>query len=180
MMKSKRPIRTLGLQLEYEEVSAAKIGGSFSVGCLPKHLAQPKGNALFPGECVFAVRMMTISGAISALLYISMSMSTLTVDNILYMLEDIAVLYYAALDLFIHSCLACLLRAELMLACFELERMLCPHRPPSSTIAINKHAQFSPHRDSGAGSGQTLSLIVGLGDYTGGEVVVEGIAHDIR
>lgn len=100
------------------------------------------------------------------------------------MLGDIAVLYYATLDLFIHSCwtacLACLLRAELMLACFELERVLCPHRPPSSTIAINKHAQFSPHRDSGAGSGQTLSLIVGLGDYTGGEVVVEGIAYDIR
>lgn len=49
MMKSKRPVRTLGLQLEYPEVSAAKVGGSFSVGCLPKHLAQPKGNALFPG-----------------------------------------------------------------------------------------------------------------------------------
>jgi hypothetical protein len=52
MMKSKRPVRTLGPQLEYEEVSAAKIGGSFSVGCLPKHLAQPKGNALFPGKRV--------------------------------------------------------------------------------------------------------------------------------
>jgi len=48
-MKSKRPVRTLGLHVEYEEVSAAKIGGSFSVGCLPKHLSQPKGNALFPG-----------------------------------------------------------------------------------------------------------------------------------
>ena len=132
--------------------------------------------------------MMTISGAIRALLYMSMSISTLSVDSILYMLGDSAVLYYAALDSFIHSfmldCLsvwlACLLHTELMLACFELERVLCPHRSPSSTIAINKHAQFSPHRDSGAGSGQTLSLIVGLGDYTGGEVVVEGIAHDIR
>lgn len=50
MMKSKRPVRTLGPQLKYEEVSAAKVGGSFSVGCLPKHLAQPKGNALFPGK----------------------------------------------------------------------------------------------------------------------------------
>ena len=35
---------------------------------------------------------------------------------------------------------------ELMLACFELERAICPHRLPSSTIAINRHAQFRPHR----------------------------------
>jgi hypothetical protein len=28
-------------------------GGSFSVGCLPKHLAQPKGNYLFPGFIIF-------------------------------------------------------------------------------------------------------------------------------
>jgi len=63
---------------------------------------------------------MTISGAISALLYMSMSISTLTVDSILYMLGDSAVLYYAVLDLFIHSfihscwtvCLACLLASR--------------------------------------------------------------------
>ena len=55
-----------------------------------------------------------------------------------------------------------------------------PHRIPSSTIAINKHAQFRPHRDNGAGNGQTLSLIVGLGDDVGGEVVVESIPMDIR
>eukprot|EP01035_Chromulina_nebulosa_P017159 gene17159-22674_t len=92
-------------------------GGSFSVGSLPKHLVQPKGNAIFP---------------------------------------------------------------DLMKACFELETLLCPDRTPSGTIAINRHAQFKPHRDSGAGNGQSPSLIVGLGDYSGGELLVEGVIHDIR
>lgn len=69
---------------------------------------------------------------------------------------------------------------DLVNACFLLERIITPHRPPSSTIAINRHAQFRPHRDSGAGNGQSDSLIVALGDYKGGELVVEGIAHDIR
>lgn len=69
---------------------------------------------------------------------------------------------------------------ELMHACFRLERALCPHRPPSSTIAINRHAQFQPHRDSGVGQGQTESLIVGLGAYVGGEVVVDHVVHDVR
>ena len=54
------------------------------------------------------------------------------------------------------------------MACFELEKVIAPHRPPSSTIAVNKHAQFRPHRDTGAGNGQSNSLIVGLGDYSGG------------
>lgn len=92
-------------------------GGTFSVGCLPKHLSQPKGNQLFP---------------------------------------------------------------ELLKACFELEKRILPNRPPSGTIAINRHAQFKTHRDSGAGNGQSLSLIVALGDFAGGEIVVEGVAHDIR
>ena len=46
--------------------------------------------------------------------------------------------------------------------------MVAPHRPPSSTIAVNKHAQFRPHRDTGAGNGQSKSLIVSLGDFAGG------------
>lgn len=70
--------------------------------------------------------------------------------------------------------------SELLLACFQLERVLRPDRPPSSTIAINRHAQFLPHRDSGTGCGQTTSLIVALGDYVGGEIAVEGEAHSIR
>jgi len=60
---------------------------------------------------------------------------------------------------------------ELARAAFELEIALMPTREPSSTIAINRNAQF----DSGAGSGQSMSLIVELGDYIGGDLVVEGI-----
>ena len=49
-----------------------------------------------------------------------------------------------------------------------------------STIAINRNAQFRPHKDNGAGAGQSTSLIVGLGNYTGGELMVEGSKKDIR
>jgi tRNA U38,U39,U40 pseudouridine synthase TruA len=69
---------------------------------------------------------------------------------------------------------------ELMKAAFELEAALCPNREPSSTIAVNRNAQFRPHTDSGAGAGQSTSLIVGLGTYAGGELMVEGKKHDIR
>ena len=69
---------------------------------------------------------------------------------------------------------------ELMKAAFELEFALRPDRASSSTIAINRNAQFRPHTDSGAGAGQSTSLIVGLGDYVGGELVVEGERKDIR
>jgi len=50
----------------------------------------------------------------------------------------------------------------------------------SSHCAINCNAQFTPHVDSGRGAGQSLSMIVGLGDYKGGELGVEGIFHTIR
>lgn len=73
-----------------------------------------------------------------------------------------------------------LLFPELVKAAFELEVVLCPNRPPSSTIAINRNAAFRPHTDSGAGAGQSTSLIVGLGYYNGGELVVEGEKKDIR
>jgi tRNA U38,U39,U40 pseudouridine synthase TruA len=53
-------------------------------------------------------------------------------------------------------------------------------RPSSLCCAINCNAQFTPHVDSGRGAGQSLSMIVGLGDYTGGELFVEGISHNIR
>jgi hypothetical protein len=69
---------------------------------------------------------------------------------------------------------------DLMRACFELERTLLPERPPSATIAINRHAQFLPHRDTGAGAGQTKSLIVSLGCFVGGEIMVDNDVHDIR
>ena len=54
-----------------------------------------------------------------------------------------------------------------------------PRRAGSSTVAINKHATFLPHVDSGAGAGQGVSLIVGLGNYTGGSLMVEGKQYDI-
>ncbi|CAB9511644.1 expressed unknown protein [Seminavis robusta] len=69
---------------------------------------------------------------------------------------------------------------DLMKAAFELERALLPDREPSSTIAINRNAQFRPHTDSGAGSGQSTSLIVAFGNFVGGELVVEGKKEDIR
>jgi tRNA pseudouridine(38-40) synthase len=69
---------------------------------------------------------------------------------------------------------------DLMYAAFALERAISPKRPPSSTIAVNRNCKFNPHTDSGSGAGQSTSLIVGLGDYTGGELVVEGIVNDIR
>ena len=68
----------------------------------------------------------------------------------------------------------------LVKAAFALERALLPDRAPSSTIAVNRNAQFRPHTDSGAGAGQSLSLIVALGDFAGGELMVEGAKEDIR
>lgn len=65
-------------------------------------------------------------------------------------------------------------------AAFELEAALLPDRPASTTIAVNRNARFKPHVDSGAGAGQSRSLIVGLGDYKCGELVVEGEEVDIR
>lgn len=69
---------------------------------------------------------------------------------------------------------------DLVRAAFDLEVKLFPEREPSSTIAINRNAHFRPHTDSGAGAGQSTSLIVGLGTYSGGELMVEGEKHDIR
>lgn len=50
--------------------------------------------------------------------------------------------------------------------CPQLERRLAPGRPPSSTVAVNRRAQFLPHKDSGGGAGQSTSLIAALGDFT--------------
>ena len=69
--------------------------------------------------------------------------------------------------------------SDLLEACLDLEEAIMPQRPPSSTVVINRNAQFKPHTDSGAGAGQSCSLIVGLGEYTGGGLVVEGKVHHI-
>jgi len=47
-------------------------------------------------------------------------------------------------------------------------------------VAVNRRACFRPHTDAGSGLGQSLSLIVGLGEYTGGGLVVEGTPVPIR
>jgi tRNA U38,U39,U40 pseudouridine synthase TruA len=79
---------------------------------------------------------------------------------------------------------------ELVEAVFELEKMLndlsgaaeiqSSSRPPSTHCAINCNAQFLPHVDSGRGKGQSLSMIVGLGEYSGGELIIEGVPYDIK
>ena len=47
-----------------------------------------------------------------------------------------------------------------------------PRRAPSTHCAVNRNAQFTPHVDSGHGRGQTLSMIVGLGNYTGENTIL--------
>ena len=73
-----------------------------------------------------------------------------------------------------------ILFGKLIEAIFELEGLIAPNRDPSSMVAINRRASFKPHVDAGAGYGQSSSLIVGLGDYEGGELAVEGEEFDVR
>jgi tRNA U38,U39,U40 pseudouridine synthase TruA len=73
---------------------------------------------------------------------------------------------------------------ELASAVFQLQASISSssgnNNQTSSHCAVNCNAQFTPHVDSGRGAGQSLSTIVGLGEYRAGEIVVEGDAHDIR
>ena len=73
---------------------------------------------------------------------------------------------------------------EMATSVFELEIWLIKEygllRPPSTHCAVNRNATFLPHVDSGRGAGQSVSMIYGLGDYTGGAICVEGTASDIR
>jgi tRNA U38,U39,U40 pseudouridine synthase TruA len=62
----------------------------------------------------------------------------------------------------------------------SLKQGILVQRASSSHCAVNCNAEFTPHVDSGRGSGQSLSMIVGLGDYAGGELYVEGDLFDIR
>jgi ribosomal protein L13 len=41
-----------------------------------------------------------------------------------------------------------------MYAIFQLEKIIVPGRL-SSTVAVNRHAQFKPHLDTGSGTGQS-------------------------
>ena len=69
---------------------------------------------------------------------------------------------------------------ELARAVFELEKELAPERTPSTMAAINRRTLFLPHMAPGSGVEGSTSLIVGLGEYSGGATVVDGEAHDIR
>ena len=76
---------------------------------------------------------------------------------------------------------------ELVDAIFNLELNLSNDpesgvfgRPPSSHCAVNRNAQFTPHVDSGRGAGQSLSMICGLGDYNGGQLMIEGDPAEIQ
>jgi hypothetical protein len=62
-------------------------------------------------------------------------------------------------------------------------------RPPSISKHVHTCRTFLCNRslinatmqvDSGRGQGQSVSLIVGLGNYTGGDIIVEGKPYDIR
>lgn len=46
-----------------------------------------------------------------------------------------------------------------------------------TTITINKNLQTKPHTDS---HNVGKSWIIGLGDYQGGELVIDGVEHDIK
>jgi FkbM family methyltransferase len=83
---------------------------------------------------------------------------------------------------------------ELVKAVFELEGELSASprsfadgahipdgtRPMSTHCAINRNAEFTPHVDSGRGQGQSVSMIVGLGDFIRGSIFVEGKPYSIR
>ena len=72
---------------------------------------------------------------------------------------------------------------ELVQSVFELEPLIAETnkaRKPSTHCAVNFNASFTPHVDSGTGLGQSLSMIVGLGEYNGGELLVEGDSYPIR
>jgi FkbM family methyltransferase len=83
---------------------------------------------------------------------------------------------------------------ELVKAVFELEGELSASprsfadgtqisdetRPMSTHCAINRNAEFTPHVDSGRGQGQSVSMIVGLGDFNRGSIFVEGKPYNIR
>jgi hypothetical protein len=74
---------------------------------------------------------------------------------------------------------------DLVDAVFELEssiihQTLLGNRTTSSHCAVNCNAQFKPHVDSGRGAGQSVSMIVGLGNYVGGNLAVERDQYDIR
>lgn len=53
--------------------------------------------------------------------------------------------------------------------------------PKASTYCtVNRNVEFTPHFDNGRGQENRHSTIVGLGDYAGGELIVDGKSYNIR
>ena len=65
---------------------------------------------------------------------------------------------------------------ELLAACRQLVESYDPMFDYDA-IQVNKNQQCAPHKDS---HNEGPSLIIGLGDYTGGELFTKGEAIDIR
>lgn len=61
----------------------------------------------------------------------------------------------------------------------NLTNLITSHDPNFewTTIQINKNIQSPPHIDK---NNVGMSYIIGFGDYTGGDLVIEGIPHDIK
>jgi hypothetical protein len=57
----------------------------------------------------------------------------------------------------------------------ECKRLYPNHK--FTGIMINKNFQCDPHKDNG---NEGAVIIIGLGNYTGGELVAEGIEYNIR
>lgn len=58
---------------------------------------------------------------------------------------------------------------------FRIGKEICPFE--FKTVQLNKNCQCPPHKDK---NNKTRSVIVSFGDYTGGELVIEGEVFDAR
>ena len=55
----------------------------------------------------------------------------------------------------------------------KIGKEICPFE--FKTIQLNKDCQCPPHKDK---KNQSRSILVSFGDYTGGELVIEGVVHN--
>lgn len=64
---------------------------------------------------------------------------------------------------------------ELQKAVFALGKKICPF--PFTSVQVNHNYKTKPHYDE---NNAGMSVIIGLGDYTGGQIVVDGKPYDIK
>lgn len=55
----------------------------------------------------------------------------------------------------------------------RIGKLICPFE--FLTIQVNKDCQCPPHKDK---NNQSRSVLVSFGDYTGGEILIEGVAYN--